>query len=188
MSIIINEDKIIKKWNEYSKYAKIFCNIPNIEKLTYMERIKIMKDIGINMSNTMCILCGVNGGSHLFHPLDYCCCCEIDYIYSDTSIKKGYYDNSYLDFINLIEKEYIENENFEERALAFCMGYHDKLGKNSIIYTINENIIFKNIFNYTNNIDRSCIMRYYYRQRLESMDTNNIYYNYWYNKIKSIEL
>jgi len=184
---IIDKSKI-KKWTEYSKYVKIFCNIENIDELTSTStdngRIKIMKDIGINMNNTMCILCGENGGSHLSHPLNYCCSCEIDYIYSSNCIKNGYYDETYLDFIEHIENEYFENKNYEIRALAFCMGYHDKLGKNSIVYTINENSILKNIFDYTKNIDLSCILKYYYRQRFESMDTNN---TYWYDKMKSIE-
>jgi len=187
MTTYIIEENKIKKWNEYSKYVKIFSNIPNIENISYVERIKIMKDIGINMNNSMCILCGENGGSHLFHPLDYCCSCEIDYRYSSTCIKKGYYDDSYLEFIKILEREYFENENIEKKALAFCMGNHDRLGKNSIVYTINENTILKDIFNYSKNIDRSCILKYYYIQRFKSTDTDDVNYYYWYNKMKSME-
>jgi hypothetical protein len=89
----------------------------------------------------------VNSGKHLFHPFDYCSICGMDRRFAKTSIKLGRYDNSYLKYIKLLENEHLNKYQLViDKIIAFMMGNNDKLGKKSLVYSINENIILKKYY------------------------------------------
>jgi len=174
----IHDENETDKWVEYAKSTKEYCDILHKRKCNSV--CFYTKNFNDSL---VCILCGVNSGKHLFHPFEYCDTCGMDRRFAKTSIKLGKYDNSYLEYIKLLENELL---SVKDKIIAFMMGNNDKLGKKSLVNTINEDIILKNIVQYTLSIksDDFCLLNYYYNERLECSEDKI----YWKEKIKNLTI
>ena len=175
MISLIHDENETDTWAEYAKSTKEYCDILHKTERNSVSTYK--KDYNDSL---VCILCGVDCGKHYYHPFDYCSICGMDIRFAETSIRHGDYDNSYLEYIKLLENKH---QLVKDKIMAFIMGNNDK---KSLIYTINEDTILKNIIEYTLSFksDDFCLLNYYYNQRLESSEDKI----YWKDKQKNLIL